>query len=147
MGKCQNARMKHSILTAALIYLVVSAGPAYASQVFKCTNEDGVATFAFAPCAASQPSVSSEPDRLSVEDTMDQIGDIDTNIARLNRKFRDLRLSHEENLRDEANKDSKNSLRQIYSTETGALLESLSSLKADRERLVNGTIEQLAGSE
>ncbi len=105
-----------------------------------------MATFAFAPCAAAQPTATSESEGPSIEATMDQISEIDSRIARLNREFRGLRLNHEARLRDEQNVTRQGDLRQDYSKETDMLLDTLSSLRADRERLVSGSVERMAGS-
>jgi hypothetical protein len=141
--------MKTVLTIFVSILTLFAADGTSASSVFKCIDEDGLTTFAFAPCprkiAETRPSQETGP---TIEEQMAELEILDGRISRVNRQFRNLRLEQENNLqKSEDDPEARREIRASYQQHTSELLDQLSQLRSERGRLVQGSIALLSQSD
>ena len=127
---------------------VCLASDLFASGVFKCIDENGQTTFAFAPCASKKITVKKEQDiEATVDEQMAALEIINGRISRINRQFRNLRLEREQNLQTSPDPGAQKQIRDGYRQHTSDLLDQLSELKSERSMLVDRSMSLLSRSD
>jgi hypothetical protein len=135
--------MKNLKITLIIFSALCSSNNAYASEIYKCIDEQAQISFSFTPCPSRETSSTDEQVGMTVEEQLDQLELIDREISRINRQFRDLKLEQAYSL--ESNKDiqAERQIRTDYMKSTQELLDKLFAEKEKRGQLVQASVTLL----
>lgn len=130
------------IFLALMSYCILG----FASQVFKCVDQSGNVSFGYTACPVEQVKTASIP-TVTIEQRMGKISNIDAEIAKVQRQFRDLRLGLEYKPKRAEDVNQQNHLREQYRIQTSEMLDLISRLRSSRGELVNDAVKLLITKE
>jgi hypothetical protein len=136
--------MKNLLLALIVFSSLGSSNSVYASEIFKCIDENIRISYSFSPCSVEYRIEHDEETGPTLEEQTVQLEKLDKEISRVNRQFRDLRLEQEHNLQSAHDLESKQLIHQGYQETTRNLLDELIALKAKRGELVEESVSLLS---
>ena len=131
----------HMIFLAGILF----AWSANASQTYKCVANDGSVTFSFVSCPERVVTVAVS--RMTVQQRLANIRDLDDAIGRERERFREVKADLDAKISASANRSQVQFLRDKMELETTALMERLTELRKDRNKLVNDDVRVLQSAD
>jgi hypothetical protein len=135
--------MKNLLLALIVFSSLGSSNSVYATEIFKCVDENSRISYSFSLCSGDEKVEHEEEPGPTLEEQINQLEALDKQISRVNRQFRDLRLEQEYNVQFAHDQETKQLILEGYETTTQNLLQELFALKAKRGELVQGSVSLL----
>jgi len=136
--------MKNLTHIAIIISALSTSNSAYATEIYKCIDENAQISFSFSVCSSVDTVAREKHVGMTFEEQMDQLEIIDKEISRLNRQFRDLKLEEEYSLQSAEGIQAERQIRKDYEKPTHDLLDRLFMEKEKRGQLMEGSIALLS---